>query len=170
MLTNLRSSCLDSSLWGCRTTHAPTTSPYFGSGTAIAAASITASCAVRAFSICTGKRFCRKIHEFKTSFGSYNAYFSATNNNILSHLLDLMIHGNNALTFIRPTTTKNEIRMRNQQGIKRTGLTSQISLFIHDCLIPGMHPKRRSILWVSVYHRVGLFFIFPVSALSHELW
>jgi hypothetical protein len=40
-----------------RTTHAPTASPYFASGTETAEASAIAGCASRTFSICTGNRF-----------------------------------------------------------------------------------------------------------------
>ena len=59
-VTKVLISSLDIDVPGSRTIHAPTTSPYFLSGTETAAACRIARCAVMAFSICVGNKFYEK--------------------------------------------------------------------------------------------------------------
>ena len=55
--TQFLTSSLEMCVCGSRTIQTPTTSPYFASGTATAAASRISGCAVNAFSIWTGNKF-----------------------------------------------------------------------------------------------------------------
>lgn len=82
------------SMCGSREIHAPTTSPYFGSGTETTTASRMWGWAVKRFSICTGKRFCGELSiGIQMTRATWLAHLSATDDDIFNPSNDCVCEG-----------------------------------------------------------------------------